>query len=205
VGRRADVLAEMLPRIGIGRASQKPPPVPSLATLPSRHPEVLRLFELLGGVGASPALRTGPWDIACADGVLVELDEQLHFNRYRAVTLGSEWSPMLPWYVTYVEQTVAHEGDCLKTGSYGRKWSNTSCERLFGSAAEPGILAGAGSPRWKQRALYDAMKDASVGQVRLARLSVFDDVGGIALGSALDRPGRLNLEALRDLFDVRLT
>lgn len=59
--------------------------------------------------------------------------------------------------------------------------------------------------RWKQRALYDTMRDviAAHGAVRMARLAVYDDVGGVSLGRALDRPSLLDQDALRSLLTER--
>src|SRR5689334_19208220 len=49
--------------------------------------EVQRIYELLGGVGKFP-VNVGGWDLI-VDGTFLELDEELHFNRYRAITLSS--------------------------------------------------------------------------------------------------------------------
>ena len=53
---------------------------------------------------------------------------------------------------------------------------------MFSSGSQPGDLASeGGAPRWKQRAIYDAMKDtvaAGAKGVRVARLSVYDNVSG---------------------------
>jgi hypothetical protein len=43
-----------------------------------------------------PPLRPGAWDLVFADGLVVELDEELHFNRYRAQSLQNEWATDLP-------------------------------------------------------------------------------------------------------------
>lgn len=56
-----------------------------------------------------------------------------------------------------------------------------------------------GAPRWKQRALYDAMKDAfALGSTehRLARLSVYDQVEGIEIGALLDGQAVVDIDAL---------
>jgi hypothetical protein len=62
------------------------------------------------------------------------------------------------------------------------------------SGGPPGDLDGAGAPRWKQRALYDAMKDtarsAGAGAAVLARVSVWDPVAGATLGEAPRRATR---------------
>jgi len=45
-------------------------------------------YRRLGGIGAEIPLRLGHWD-AEYEGIAVELDEELHFNRYRLITLES--------------------------------------------------------------------------------------------------------------------
>jgi hypothetical protein len=61
------------------------------------------------------------------------------------------------------------------------------------------------SPRWKQRALYDAMKDAAaaVGQVRLARISIYDTVEDVALNDVLYGRAHVSADAIAELVDQR--
>jgi hypothetical protein len=94
------------------------------------------------------------------DKVVVELDEQRHFNRYRSLTLESSIYSHLPQFPLqlYKDLCVKHEEQCLKAGGFGGNWSNPSCEKDFGKASEPKKLSGNGSPRWKQRAFYDFLK-----------------------------------------------
>ena len=62
-------------------------PAPRLEHLPvTARSDVPDTYRALGGLQTAPELRPGSWDLL-VDGVLVELDEQLHFNRYRALTL----------------------------------------------------------------------------------------------------------------------
>ena len=85
--------------------------------------------------------------------------------------------------------------------------TNPSTERLFGVELEPGDLdSDGGAPRWKQRALYDAMKDAYAlhHDVRLARLSVYDDVEvGVTLGEVLDGRVPTDVKGLPGLLAAR--
>jgi hypothetical protein len=46
----------------------------------------------------------------------VELDEQLHFNRYRGVTLRS--GPAMPWSADYLAYVDSGEARCLKEIPY---------------------------------------------------------------------------------------
>ena len=73
---------------------------------------------------------------------------------------------------------VDHDHKC--GGSGGKRWTNPSAEKMSGPADQNGVIGRHGAPRWKQRALYDAMKYAAgaAGQVRLARLSIYDQIDG---------------------------
>jgi hypothetical protein len=119
------------------------------------------------------------WDIEW-NGIAVELDECLHFNRYRGLTLMSGSYALLRAFPldTYQRFCTEYEDTCLQAGSYGGKWSNSSAEVQFGEASQPKDLGGNGSPRWKQRAFYDFVKDLSpllIG-VTVVRVSVWDTV-----------------------------
>jgi hypothetical protein len=121
--------------------------------------------------------------------VLVELDEELHFNRYRLAALDSDWARPLPWHEAYVRHCERMEAHCLTAGSWGKRWTNPSCDAMFGVGDPPGQLLLKGAPRWKQRALYDAMKDAyavSSTSQRIARVSVHDKVSEVTLGDVLE-------------------
>jgi len=164
------------------------------------------LYTMLGGHDPTPHLRPGSWDLAFDGGLLVELDEQLHFNRYRATTLHEGWTAPLPWRDDYLRYCQDRETECLADGRWGKGWSNRSCELMFGRGDKPGVLGSAGSPRWKQRALYDAMKDAfafSTSGHRVARLSIYDKIGGLDLGVALDRGVASDSDALASLVQRR--
>jgi hypothetical protein len=109
-------------------------------------------------------------------------------NRYRAHTLQTQWATALPWHNVYLDLCRDREQECIAAGKWGKRWTNPSCESMFGPPGTPGALDGPGSPRWKQRALYDAVKDISsldTGTLRFCRLSVWDRIGDIMLGDAL--------------------
>lgn len=155
--------------------------------------EIQRVYRQLGGVMESYPVNVGKYDCAF-NGIIVELDEYLHFNRYRMITLNSKaYVDMknfpLDRYKSYCE---LFEQRCLSAGSYGGKWTNDSCEKQFGSAGRNGDLNGNGSPRWKQRAFYDYLKDVGcflLGQ-KLIRLSIYDKIdtenGKLQLGDILE-------------------
>lgn len=203
MGKREVALGRLLTAAGL-RESTKPP-APRMDTMPSRQEEILHLYRALGGVLDEPRLAPGAWDLSFV-GLVVELDEEQHFNQYRLVTLRTAKTSHLPWSTDYVRQCRDHQDLCSRKASRGGYWTNASCERLFGPAGVTGDLSAAnGSPRWKQRALYDAMKDAycASGAVRLARLSCHDDVGGNSLGMVLDGKAPLDSAALQALLDTR--
>ena len=207
-GARALALRQHLAAIGIATARSGPPAPRLNALAPGTAADVLDLYRTLGGTQNEPALRPGSWDLACADGLVIELDEELHFNRYRAVTLGAPWAAATPWTAEYLELCREEESACLAAATWGKRWTNPSCERLFGPGDPPGNLGQGGAPRWKQRALYDAMKDAAAADssdIRLARLATHDDLDGVTLGAVLEGRAEPNLDALEQLVVRRTT
>lgn len=204
VGDRADALNRAL--LGAGLRPAAAPPRPRLSDLPDAlRDDVLDLYRHLGGVQPAPSLQPGKWDLAF-DGLVVELDEQFHFNRYRATTLAAPWEPGLPWASAYRVYCAEHERECLARARVGGRWTNPSCERMFGMAGAPGDLAGDGPPRWKQRALYDAMKDLTPQLgfgVRLARISIYDVIDGVAVDAILSGAASHEPEALRAFVESR--
>jgi len=148
--------------------------------------------------------RPGSWDLSY-DGLVVELDEELHFNRYRARTLEASWTLRLPWRQNFLTYCAAHVAECFAAGQWGRRWTNDSATKMF-SGGSPGELGGSGAPRWKQRALYDAIKDTLPlldNPVALARVATHDDVGNTTLGAVLDGFAPGNSAAVRALVDAR--
>lgn len=191
---RQDALARILAACGFRAVVAKTVASPSMRNLPQElRPAVLDVYRRLGGVLDAPNLRTGKWDIIFEDGLLVELDEHQHFHRYRASTLATAWARRLPWCADYLDQCTRYEDNYQGERRIGF-WTNRSAERMFGPAGPIGEMDGPGAPRGRQRACYDAMKDilAAHGHVRLARLSIYDEVGGAMLGHAL--LGRAHLD-----------
>ena len=207
-GARATALLGLLLEGGL-RISDVEPPAPRMGALPpGATDQVLAVYRRLGGMkNESPRLRPGKWDLAFEGGVVVELDEELHFNRYRALTLSDDWTHTLPWANQYVKYCRSREADCIAAGRWGRRWTNPSCERLFGAADPPGVFDSGGAPRWKQRALYDMIKDAFAfvdTGIWVARLSVYDNCEGVEIGTALEGRDRIDPSALVKLVEDRL-
>lgn len=188
----------------LGAHGNTPPVSARLSTLPSDLRDgILELFAQLGGRG--PLGATGPrsWDITLADGPVIELDERQHFTPYRAQTLAAPWAVGLPWSREYRQQCEEHADDPWKPTHLWRPKSAVP-ERLFGPAGPIGDYSGSGSPRGKQRALFDAIRDAHAlaGAVTLIRLSIYDQVGTTNLGDAL-AVGAVDMAALHDLVARR--
>lgn len=166
----------------------------------------MRIYAEMGGQSKSPRLRPGAWDLAYEDGLVVELDEELHFNRYRGSTLVHDWCAKLPWREDYLEMCQALEGECVRAGMWGKRWTSTSTEGMFGPADPAGQLDAGGAPRWKQRALYDAMKDMwslSGNGIRLARVAVYDTVADAPMHDVLDGSAAVPGQDLLALIDRR--
>ena len=184
---------------------------PRLQTLSFEAAEsTLKLYSELGGTLQVPKLRPGGWDLQYSGNFVVELDEQLHFNRYRALTLESPLIKNLPWTESYRKFTTDYEGRCLSDSlSMAGKWTSAGSVNLFGSAGTSGDFTSNGSPRWKQRALYDYMKDAAAadGETKLIRLSIYDRVGSFSLDEILEPrlAGVVDVDALRSLISRRLS
>ncbi|MGS2811526.1 DUF7255 family protein [Nocardia sp. MW-W600-9] len=187
-GRRAAALQMLLTRAGLSPASV--PAAPRLSDLATAAVgELEAVYARLGGTRPMPRLRPGAWDLAFTGGLVVELDEELHFNRYRAETLLAFRASALPWHADYLDYCTRFEPRCLVAGRWGRRWTTRPCEAMFGPPGPVGDLNSAGAPRWKQRALYDTVKDLTATQtatMRLARVSVWDRVDGVLLGDTLD-------------------
>ena len=205
-GARAQALQKLLNRAGLV-SDASIPAAPRLDDMPDEaRAEVAATYRALGGTEPVRPPRPGAWDLGFAGGLVVELDEELHFNRYRSTTLESPWAANLPWYEDYPGFCSQHEAKCLDAGKWGKRWTTPSCESMFGPPGEPGELEGPGAPRWKQRALYDAMKDTAAlasDSLQLVRLSVWDTIGDITLGDALVVGTPVDPGELRELVDRR--
>lgn len=200
-GARAEELKRILATAGLVELEEKPP-APRIEMLAPRAREnLLELYRAMGGV-VGAHLRPGSWDIAYGEQLVVELDEGMHFTRYRARTLGEPWANALPWTEPYL-------GFCADwehlAGTGGRRWTNPSAERMFGPADPDGHFGDHGAPRWKQRACYDAMKDAyaASGAVRLARISIYDVVDGVLLEDVLRHRKTVDPAAILEHVNAR--
>jgi hypothetical protein len=157
--------------------------------------QVLDRYRALGGQAGLPQLlthdlsmRPGTWDMRVeddsADHRYVELDEERHFNHWRAVTLDAAvYDEQVRWVPVNAYRALCadRKDECLRaaTAPIGNWWTAKS-ERQFGPPGPQGELEGLGSPRWRQRAMYDFMKDLGplAGFPRVARISIWERLPG---------------------------
>jgi hypothetical protein len=77
---------------------------------------------------------------------------------------------------------------------------------MFGGSDAPGVFGDRGSSRWKQRALYDAVRDAyawSTPGANLARISIHDEIGGLSVNWATSHGLLLDPLELREFIESR--
>lgn len=154
--------------------------------------EIMDIYKKLGGIQESFPINYS-WDIKYPD-FIIELDEELHFNRYRLITLNSSIYDGYRYFSTdkYKEYCQLYEKKCLSSGKYGNKWMSNSSEKLFLKSDEFGILEKNGSSRWKQRAFNDFLKDVNsvLRNKPIIRVSIYDEYDGESIGSILNREDR---------------
>ena len=207
MGAREDNLKHIFLEAGMNLTIDR---IPRLNMQDINHDSLLKeidaVYRKLGGVLNRLPLRLIKWDVE-VNNIAVELDEERHFNRYRAITLKSNIYDSLPLFPKkeYQNYCQKYEGDCLRTASFGGYWTNSSCENQFGPASMPGDLNGNGSPRWKQRAFYDYLRDITplIIDINFARISIWDEVVinslSIKVGEILNEA---SLEAANSLLDL---
>lgn len=168
--------------------------------------EVAASYRGLGGVLDIQDFKSGKWDIVCKSGLTIEVDEELHFNEYRAMTLHRSWSHQLPWRESYLAFSDRFRETCFRAGGYGGKWQNPSTDNMFGGSDPAKTFTNLGSSRWKQRALYDSVKDAYATYTKgasLVRISIHDEIDGVNVGLALNKGHQLDPDALRVFIGER--
>ena len=139
----------------------------------------LQTYESLGGRGKFPELK---FNVSFMEfgRFCVLLDEQIHFNRYRAKTLRSVFYENISSFplMKYRSYSRKYEVECLKTGTSKPAWTNEEAERHFGPSQDNGDLGLAGSSGWKLTAFQDFAIDLIARQrkMRLLRISVWDDL-----------------------------
>lgn len=143
---------------------------------------VLEVYEDLGGVGDLPNVDYEIDIELFQKGIII--DDDLHFNKYRTITLRSSIYDMMPEFPrdSYRRYCRTHEKQCLKAGSNGILWSNTISEKHFGKSNDNGDLGLTGSSAWKMRAYQDYLADLSscIFDHKIVRISMYDTllIGG---------------------------
>lgn len=140
---------------------------------------VLEVYHELGGINDAVPFDFPPYDFLIDDKFLI-LDEELHFNRYRNITLRSGLYESLPLikvdnYKRYGRQ---FEKECLKSGMRSGLWTNPKAEKFFGKSADAGDFFRNGSSEWKLRAFYDFLQDANalISKKEIIRISIYDNL-----------------------------
>lgn len=170
MGKRQDVLRAMLAEAGYVLKSKGTHPRPSTANGKINNSvwgEIDRVYRQLGGTLPACPLRPGPWDLELAE-FAIELDEEQHFNVYRKITLASPLLKNTGFPVAvYSRYCDIYSDACMIKGTAKKGyWSSPSTVKQFGAGAAFGDLTPPGSPRWKQRAFYDFLKDLSASSGR---------------------------------------
>jgi hypothetical protein len=157
-GARARALATLLTTRGWQQVTaQRPPRIGDIADQQRSYgppTSALSLFH---------RIRPGGYDLAFTnrDGLVdIELGEEQHFNRCRALTLDITRHLARPWTPAYLDHSAGHVHRLLPGWGTGQRWTNPSAARFFGLPAQAGDFSGVGATRWRQRAFYDSVKDA---------------------------------------------
>ena len=190
MGAKEKILEQLLR--GHGEVEAKTLAWPSFADVTASHyaDSVIEMYRVLGGVLENFPLNLRSWDIEF-EGLAIELDEQLHFNRFRAATLKSNIYAEVPLFPLAAYQTYCSDREiaCLRAGRHGGKWTSASSEKQFGPSPARGEFSGHGPARWRQRAFYDFVKDLSplIIRVPVVRIAIWDEVEEDGKGYLLDR------------------
>lgn len=199
MGKREAALGVLLAGSGY-RMTAKPPNASTADMRGKARDTAMEVYERLGGRPEGRALVSGKWDLATEGNLLIELDEQEHFNRHRTLTLESTH---FPWTARYQRYSAVHEDRCRTDNGF---WATNRSAVMFGPASAPGNHDGVGSPRWRQRALYDAVKDIWSKDNPtwcLARISMYDVVDGVRFNEILTGRKRIAPARLRELIEER--
>lgn len=188
------VTAQRLPKIG---------DIADLQRLPIRS-----TYDRLGGaVSLFHRIRPGGYDLAFTtrDGLLdIELDEERHFNRYRAVTPRYHLASRTALDTGLPRPQRTPRTPAAAGWGTGQRWTNPSAARFFGLPSQPGDFTSVGAPRLRQRAFYDGVKDA-LNDRQLAGVSVYDTIpDGTHARNLLRRPDSTTSRDIQDLVSSRV-
>ena len=150
------------------------------------------ILEDLGGNGSLPLLEKLKFDFKIGR-FLILWDEEIHFNRYRLMTLRSSLYEEFNFSFSEGLKRLCrtYEKEALKSGMNTRIWSGPPIAKtLFGMASEPGDFSGNGATGWKLQAYNDAQIDLQtrIHGYKLIRLTPFET---IMTGGSLKRLDQL--------------
>ncbi|MCK4664063.1 MAG: hypothetical protein KAT68_14440 [Bacteroidales bacterium] len=163
------------------KLKSKPKPKPSKKDfLKSEYAdELFRTYKKLGGIMDEFPSRFRGWDVELKN-VVIELDDERHFNRYRIITLGSEIYKKLDFFPMekYLKLCKEYESICLRAATWSEKWTSYPSVDQYGEAGPEGELEGNGAPRWKQRAFYDLIRDTTqlMTDYKVIRIPIWDKI-----------------------------
>lgn len=150
------------------------------------------IFEDLGGNGSFPLLEKLKFDFKIGRHLLT-WDEDIHFNRYRLITLRSdmysEWS--FSFAEAYKRLCRTYEKEAQKIGFQKRIWDGPPIAKTcFGVASEIGDFSGSGATGWKLLAYNDAQADLQtrIHGYKLIRISPYET---LMTGGSLKRLDQL--------------
>ena len=102
--------------------------------LKSKYSEnIYEIYSVFGGILSEPPTNFGSWDIS-TNNLVIEFDEERHFNGYRLKTLESSfYSKEAPLFSLsdYKRHCKEKENACLKSARHGGYWKNDSTSANF--------------------------------------------------------------------------
>jgi hypothetical protein len=170
-------------------------------------------YEGLGGRNSAICLPRLRMDFAI-DRHLFLVDDAVHFNRYRLLTLKNDLYQVFtfPWAVSYERLCRQQERACLQAGLQERIWNGPPlASKCFGKSEEFGDLSGNGAAGWKLNAYNDMQYDliSRLHGFKLVRIPVYETImtGGSLkkLDQLLLNPGSATLELLGKWLSRKLS
>ena len=172
--------------------------------------DYINCYQQLGGIKDWPQIRVKGYLFENRKFAVV-LDDQLHFNKYRLMTLRSlAYEDFKAFKLDrYRILCKKFANECLKSGS-AANWTDPTSENLFGASQSSGDLGLKGSSGWKYRAFCDFTEDVYSlhAKVKLLRVSIYDEIlinhKLIKIGDILVNPKKEQEEFLLKYLDRRI-
>lgn len=162
--------------------------------------EIVDTYKALGGKQELPNLPFIQEHIIVSPNIILILDNDRKFNRYRTLTLKSKVYNQLPHFPMerYKSFCRTYESQCLKSASHAPAWTSREAEQAFGKPGDFGDLDLNGAPLWKEIAIQDFILDhiPLVFNFHLLRISVWDN---ILINSKMYKISELLLTSRADL------